>query len=221
MTSARKNPGLLVRASSLGRASGSEQRGDQLSSRGATLFYVGDSCFQPLNGARSHPVSGARSHPVGLRGLIVLGMGLLAGGLAACGGEGPESFPVAPPQPTGPSALECAYLLDGLPDLVLEQEPRGVQPADASAAAWGDPAVVLRCGVERPAGLKPSSPCFVANDVGWFADESNDSEVVFTTIGRSTYVEVTVPAEYPQPSGALAELSAAVMGSTTEVLPCV
>jgi hypothetical protein len=139
--------------------------------------------------------------------------------MVACGGSG--SVSVAAPQPSGAAANECAALLDGLPDLVLEQEVRDVEPADASAAAWGDPAVVLRCGVKRPAELEPSSPCFVANDVGWFADESGDSEVVFTTIGRSTYVEVTVPDDYPQPSGALAELAAAVSGSTTEVLPCV
>ncbi|MDQ3480301.1 MAG: DUF3515 domain-containing protein, partial [Actinomycetota bacterium] len=79
---------------------------------------------------------------------------MLATTMVACGGSG--SVSVAAPQPSGAAANECAALLDGLPDLVLEQEARDVEPADASAAAWGDPAVVLRCGVKRPAELEPS-----------------------------------------------------------------
>ncbi len=142
-----------------------------------------------------------------------------AAGLVACGGPG--SVSLTPPQPTGVAVEECADLVDALPRLVLQQEAREVEPADAPAAAWGDPAVVLRCGVERPVQLEPSSPCLIANHVGWLADEGGDSVVVFTTIGRSTYVEVTVPTVYEQPGGALAELAPAVSSSTTEIKPCV
>lgn len=142
-----------------------------------------------------------------------------AAGLVACGAPG--SVSVTASQPTGVAVEECADLIHALPTLVLGQEARDVEPADAPAAAWGDPAVVLRCGVERPVQLEASSPCLVANDVGWLADEDSESVVVFTTIGRSTYVELSVPTAYEQPGGALAELAPAVTRSTTETKPCV
>lgn len=208
-----------------------------MSRRSAISSQLGGTRSPSSRSARSHPPGGARCRPLGdiwcrpfgyawprlIRGsgVTTLGFGLLFAGLAACDGGAPGPVSVTPPRPTGLSAAECAKLLEGLPNLVLEQEMREVDPADASTAAWGNPPVMLRCGVERPARLEASSPCFVANHVGWFADESNPAEVVFTTIGRSTYVEVTVPDEYPQPSGALAELASAVSNSTTQVQPCV
>jgi len=179
--------------------------------RGADSFQV-----RCVGGWPGRAKAGDRLSGLGLK----LAIGAVAAtGLVACGG--PEYVSVVPPEPTGVSVEECADLLDALPRLVLDGQMRDVEPRNALAAAWGDPAVVLRCGVERPAQLEPSSPCLVANDVGWFTDEGSDSEVVFTTIGRSTYVEVTVPDAYPQPGGALAELAQAISGSTTELQPCV
>ncbi|MEJ7744821.1 MAG: DUF3515 domain-containing protein [Nocardioidaceae bacterium] len=136
-------------------------------------------------------------------------------------GCGAGSLEVTVPTPAGQAVDECSALLEALPARILDQEARHVEPPEAFAAAWGDPAVVLRCGVGRPAALEPNSACFVANDVGWLADEGSDSEVVFTTIGRSSYVEVTVPDDYPQQSGALAELAGAISHSTSETQPCV
>ena len=72
-----------------------------------------------------------------------------------------------------------------------------------STAAWGDPAVVLRCGVPKPDALTRTSACFEVDGVGWLATQdgrevSGDAPVegalTFTTIGRATYVEVEVPA---------------------------
>ncbi|MEJ7707458.1 MAG: DUF3515 family protein [Nocardioidaceae bacterium] len=79
----------------------------------------------------------------------------------------------------------------------------------------------MRCGVEAPSAFTPASPCFVANDVGWFADQSNPDMVVFTSIGRSTYVELTVPASYEHAADALIDVAAPVSRSTSELKPCV
>ncbi len=138
---------------------------------------------------------------------------------------------VDPPEGGDPDTVPvCRLLVTDLPDEVEGQEARDVEPDDAVVAAWGDPPIVLRCGVERPPWLQPTSFCFVVNDVGWYAEDAGgpldgttapQGEVVFTTIGRSSYVEVTVPDDYPQQSGALAELAGAISHSTSETQPCV
>lgn len=89
----------------------------------------------------------------------------------------------------------------------------------STAAAWGDPPIVLRCGVPHPDGLKRSSPCLEIEDVGWFSQERADG-YVFTTIGRGTYVEVRVPAAYAPESGALVDLGRAIEATLPVEQPC-
>ena len=40
--------------------------------------------------------------------------------------------------------------------------------ASATAAAWGDPAIVLRCGVGEPASFDQFSTCQIVNGVAWY-----------------------------------------------------
>jgi hypothetical protein len=63
------------------------------------------------------------------------------------------------------------------------------------AYAWGDPPVVLVCGVDRPAGLEPTSPLIQINGVNWFVDTGDPDVVVWTTVDRPVYVQVTVTAD--------------------------
>ena len=105
-----------------------------------------------------------------------------------------------------------------------------MEPADAPAAAWGDPPVVLRCGVSRPAALRRTSVCFLVNHVGWLAtqdgrelrgDRPVDGTVSFTTIGRAAYVEVTVPDDGDRSSVApLTDLAAAIRKTVPERRQC-
>ncbi len=71
---------------------------------------------------------------------------------------------------------------------------RPTTPASPLTAACGDPAVVLRCGVPRPAGLRPTSDVIAVEGVEWFLVESAEG-YTFTTIGRTANVALTVPAE--------------------------
>jgi hypothetical protein len=75
--------------------------------------------------------------------------------------------------------------------------------------AWGDPAVVLRCGVARPAGLVPNSPELTTgvDGVFYWVDQGKKS-TVFTVIDRAVYIEVTVPTTYA--GGPLGPISTAV-----------
>lgn len=68
-------------------------------------------------------------------------------------------------------------------------------PVAEYAAAWADPAVVLRCGVGRPAALTPSAELIGVNGVDWVADPGQKT-TVWTTTSLPVNVELTVPDEY-------------------------
>lgn len=122
--------------------------------------------------------------------------------------------------PTPPEAVrrQCGAVMAALPATVLDQQRRTVEPGTLSAA-WGSPTVTLQCGVDRPPGLGDASECFEVNGVGWFAEEAQGG-YLFTTIGRSAYVEVGVPAEYAPEANALVDVAEAV-GKVPEVRPCI
>lgn len=112
---------------------------------------------------------------------------------------------------TNPSAAvraQCAALMGALPEIVLDEQRRTVQPGQLSAA-WGDPTITLKCGVDKPPGLGAESECFEVNGVGWFAEEA-EGGYLFTTIGRPAYVQVGVPSKYAPEAHALVDLAEAV-----------
>jgi hypothetical protein len=80
---------------------------------------------------------------------------------------------VTVPEPDRDPGAEtaCTALLAALPDSVADQPRREVEPADAWGAAWGDPAIVLRCGGPAPAGFDDVAACTTVNGVDWFVDE--------------------------------------------------
>ena len=55
---------------------------------------------------------------------------------------------------------------------------------------------MLRCGAPAPPTLTNQSECLDINGIGWFAEEATGG-MIFTTIGRATFVEVSVPTQYP------------------------
>jgi len=112
---------------------------------------------------------------------------LACGLLAGC--SSPAARPVVPPEGPGRG---CAALHHALPSEVDGRSSRDTTPASTRTAAWGSPAVVLRCGVVRPAGLTPTSELVEVNGVAWFLDE-RPAAYVFTATGRSAYLQVRVP----------------------------
>jgi hypothetical protein len=113
------------------------------------------------------------------------------------------------------SAKVCADLADSLPDTVTDQEGRATEPTSPLTAAWGEPAIVLRCGVPRPGALTRTSQLVTVNGVDWFAEELTEG-YVFTTYGRQVYVEVTVPDDYAPEVRPVTELSSAVADAVPE-----
>ncbi|KHL12117.1 UNVERIFIED_CONTAM: hypothetical protein LK11_38585 [Mumia flava] len=109
-------------------------------------------------------------------------------------------------------------MLDDAPATVAGEEQVRVAPPDAGRA-WGSPAIVMRCGVDRPDDLEATSRCDVVEDIGWFSQESTE-RYVFTTIGRTAYVEVSVPKRYEPASDALADLADVISAHDPVVRAC-
>ena len=102
------------------------------------------------------------------------------------------------PPADGPAAQSGAALHRSLPEQLDGRERRETDPASQrTTAAWGDPAVVLRCGVDRPAALTATSEVLEVDGVEWFLEE-RPTAFVFTTVGRTPYVQVRVPAATPR-----------------------
>ncbi|WP_063784271.1 DUF3515 domain-containing protein [Streptomyces sp. SBT349] len=122
--------------------------------------------------------------------------------LAACG-AGPSAPDVAVPSPEGEAADACRALAGELPERMDGAERGELDEDSPFAAVWGDPAIVLRCGVERPGPLTPGSDAYDplgaevvgVNRVNWLLEEQ-DGGVRFTTAEREVFVEVTVPDAY-------------------------
>jgi hypothetical protein len=135
--------------------------------------------------------------------------------LTACSGD----VAVNDPTPTGADQSTCTALMSALPTQVLGQQQRHVRPGVFSAA-WGDPAITLRCGVAKPQALTAASECLEVNGVGWFSEQAQHG-VLFTTIGRRTFIEVAVPEKYAPETGALPDLADVVTRHDAVLQPCV
>lgn len=142
--------------------------------------------------------AGQKQAGPGLIGTVLI-PGLILG-LSGCGSDTPKPGPNA-------RTAACTALVGRLPDQVLNQ--RRTDLAVVGAAAWGDPSIVLRCGVP-PTG-PTSNPCIDVNGQDWTFSETQDV-FRFITYGRTPAVEVTVPTSINRTSApaALSDLAKAV-----------
>ena len=123
-----------------------------------------------------------------------------SGGAAQLEGSTPparENLPVLPVQvpPVTPEAdASCPALMSTLPLELSGETSRRVQSDSPYAYAWGDPAIVLICGVDRPAGYKVGASAIQINGVQWYVDTGNPDTTVWTTVDRPVYVQISLPA---------------------------
>ncbi|MGP4053563.1 DUF3515 domain-containing protein [Mycobacterium sp. 4D054] len=138
---------------------------------------------------------------------------------------------VPAPQPVAIAALpapqaespQCAGLVAALPDALGDyRRAEVVEPAPPGTAAWqrehGGEALILRCGLERPAEFVSGTPVQVVDGVQWFrvgeagagndrvgeAGAGNDrlgeagagdSRSTWFVVDRPVYVALTLPAD--------------------------
>ena len=136
--------------------------------------------------------------------------------VAACGGNDVHVDEYA----VDTSARDsCRAVLKGLPDKIAGQDRRTVS-GSAYAAAWGDPAIVLRCGAALPQGFR-GDPCITRNGLGWSLplEQADDitRDATMTLAFREPVLQVRVPADYRPngPSEVMADLDALVRARTT------
>lgn len=131
----------------------------------------------------------------------------------------------AVPSPPAKAAAVCRKLHTALPDKVDGLSRRVVEPKSDLTAGWGDPTVILRCGVARPGVLTPGNPNYnptadaaEVNGVSWLLQPLNGGGYRFTTSDRQVFVEVTVPHAYAPEVDPLTDLAAAVRGTVPTTL---
>ncbi|BBY32321.1 hypothetical protein BST33_06980 [Mycolicibacter minnesotensis] len=141
--------------------------------------------------------------PARLALLVALVVAVIAvgGALAVAATHHPSRRP-APPMPlaTVPApyadSAQCRAVLEALPpDLGEYQRAELAAPAPQGAAAWtaGDgAAVVLRCGLDRPADFVVGSPLQVVDQVQWFEVREGD-RATWYAVDRSVYLALTLP----------------------------
>ncbi|OQR59808.1 hypothetical protein B6E66_33655, partial [Streptomyces maremycinicus] len=128
-----------------------------------------------------------RHRPIGLPSLALL---LLAAGCSSADG----GTSVVVPSPSVSVTKLCRNLDEALPSTVDDLDRGDPSPASALTAGWGNPAIILRCGVERPEKMSDENADAVEVDgVGWLLEEQDGGAFRFTTTLRRVYVEVTIP----------------------------
>ena len=142
--------------------------------------------------------------------------------LAACGGP----VEVDVPELTKSEESMCDALTAALPDSVAEQARTEIEPSDAPAAAYGDPAIVVTCGVPEPKGFDLTAACEVADGVGFYIPDEQyvdqGLDVTVTAAGYMPRVQARIPAKY-RPNAvaaAMSVLAPLVKAHLTLVEPC-
>jgi len=99
--------------------------------------------------------------------------------------------------PSAAAGAACASAAQLWPATVSGMAMRETDPASPGVRAWGDPAVIARCGV---AALGPTDvECVEVDGVGWIPQALSDG-TRFTSFGTDPAVEVLVPGKYaPEP----------------------
>lgn len=131
---------------------------------------------------------------IALPALLLAGV-LIASVVVRNQGPGPLRL-AAVPAPDAASP-RCAELVAALPEEVdtgdgdLDRRTLA-DPAPPGAAAWGDPPVVLRCGLGRPAELTPSSRLLDVSGVQ-FLEIPGPGATSWVVVDRPVYVALTLP----------------------------
>ncbi len=129
---------------------------------------------------------------------------MAGGALTACGGP----VEIAAPDLDEADAAACEDFVDALPKTLSDQKAVEITPTDAPGKAYGDPPIVVTCGVGEPEGFDETASCEAVNGVGWFIPEEQyddpQLDLVLTSPGTKPRVEVRVPADYRPEGGAAA-----------------
>jgi hypothetical protein len=135
-----------------------------------------------------------------IRGVVACGAVLLAWG---CSSEPPE---IDAPTLSAADARACRELVDALPDTLADHDRVDAAGDTEYGAAWGDPPIVLTCGV-GPMDLSDVPSCAEVDGVGWLVppdQAEGGKDATFTADGYRPRVRLHVPEVYLPEGGAAA-----------------
>jgi hypothetical protein len=141
--------------------------------------------------------------------------------LAGCG---TGSVDIAGDPPPERQREPCRALLDALPEEVADLPAREVSPPDGWGAAWGDPPIVLRCGVGGPPeGYDATAACTTVEGIDWYVPEEppqDGADVTLATLHREPAVELRLPVDHWPPATAMVDLAPTVAAHTDRTGRC-
>jgi len=157
---------------------------------------------------------------------LVLGESGSGSGRQSSAASSPAVLPavtVTPPPSSPATEGPCTQVLEHLPQRLNGLAPRIVRsnPGSPFVVGWGNPVIVLRCGVARPARLVVgNADQDLAADGVLFLPDRGSSSTVFTVVDRAAYIDVTVPPSYAQPPlGPIADAIAAALPAVCQAQP--
>ncbi|MEO8749856.1 MAG: DUF3515 family protein [Allobranchiibius sp.] len=109
--------------------------------------------------------------------------------LSGCGGSEMVKADAAP----SAGSSGCARAASKWPATVAQQKVRPTTAESDTVRAWGDPAIIARCGVTSPGPT--TEDCVNVNGVDWVGSTLSDG-YRFVTYGRSPAIEVLIPKKY-------------------------
>ncbi|MEV0910864.1 DUF3515 domain-containing protein [Streptomyces hokutonensis] len=113
--------------------------------------------------------------------------------ISSCSSSG-NAVEVSPPSLGAADVKICRSLYGALPDSLDGLRRRTVTPKSELTAAWGNPAVVLTCGIPRPEKMSdPNADAGTVEGVNWLMENSRDGSYRCTTTYRKVYVQVYLP----------------------------
>ncbi len=103
-------------------------------------------------------------------------------------------LPMATVGQPGADSAACRSLMPALPQQLAGENRRTLEGATDGIAAWGDPAAILRCGLETPEEFTCSSALNQVNGVTWLQlSDSGGGQTTYIAADRSVRVALTIP----------------------------
>jgi hypothetical protein len=138
---------------------------------------------------------------------VALVVGLVLGGAGSTPSSAPTTKssvlpPVTvtpPPNPSPGTTSTCAQVISALPLVLNGKNLRRTvsNPPTGLVQAWGDPPIVLRCGVAKPPQLNPSTTTGYLQLNGVLnLVTSQGGDQIYTVVDRKVFIELDVPHNY-------------------------
>lgn len=134
--------------------------------------------------------------------------------------------PVAAVGQPGAGSAACNTLMPKLPRIMAGAEQRPIEGGGDGIAAWGDPTIILRCGLETPQELTCSAALTQVDEVAWLqlANDGQPDTTTYIAADRAVRIAVTLPTAVTVTDGtgtaSIQQISDVISATLTARQPC-